>query len=265
VNILLHLIIAVYRRIKIIALVAVLLFTIAACTGIPENDKSNNPGTEQNENITDKSGSDSSADQEPETQESSSQPKQNSSSNNDGDAGQSKSKETSGDKGKTPEEILKDYYYAVIDQPSIDFELEDLEGNTVKLSDFKGKIVFLNFWATWCPPCREEMPHMQAFYDKYKDEDIVILAVNPNQLENQGINDSTKAEKKARDFVEEQGFTFPVLLDRDDSVWAVYQQRGIPANYVIDTEGMVKYLKPGAFMNVEEMEAFAEAVRAAGN
>ena len=164
-----------------------------------------------------------------------------------------------------PETILEGYQYGIIDAPIEDFELEDLEGNLVKLSDFKGKIVFLNFWATWCPPCRDEMPHMQAFYEKYKDEDIVILAVNPNQVENQGLNNAERAEEKARKFIDEHGFTFPVLLDRDDSVWAIYQQRGIPTNYMIDKEGTVKYLKPGAFGDVKEMEDFAEALRLSAN
>ncbi|HHY81770.1 MAG TPA: TlpA family protein disulfide reductase [Clostridiales bacterium] len=172
------------------------------------------------------------------------------------------SEETSGTEAKNPDEILKGYYYAKIDEPIVDFELEDLQGNKVRLSDFKGKIVFLNFWATWCPPCREEMPFMQELYEKYKDKDIVVLAVNPNQVENRGVDDSEKAEQKVREFIKENGYTFPILLDRDDSAWAVYQQRGIPANYVIDKEGVIKYLKPGAFTGLEEMEAFAEAIRA---
>ena len=165
------------------------------------------------------------------------------------------------------EAILKDYErsYAAIDAPIEDFELEDLEGNKVRLSDLEGKIVFLNFWATWCPPCRDEMPHMQAFYEKYKDEDVVILGINPNQVENQGINDAERAEEKVREFIDDNGFTFPILLDRDDSVWEVYQQRGIPANYMIDKEGTVKYLKPGAFSSLEEMEAFLEALKLSTN
>lgn len=166
------------------------------------------------------------------------------------------------DNAVSPEELLEGYYYGVVDAPIVDFELEDLEGNKVRLSDFKGRIVFLNFWATWCPPCREEMPHMQAFYEKYKNEDVVILAVNSNMTENQGINNSSRAEERARKFVEQEGYTFPVLLDRDDSVWAVYRQRGIPANYMIDRDGTVKYLKPGAFLSLQEMEDFAAALGA---
>jgi thiol-disulfide isomerase/thioredoxin len=158
-----------------------------------------------------------------------------------------------------PEKILEGYYYSKMGTEIMDFELEDLNGNKVRLSDFKGKIVFLNFWATWCPPCRHEMPFMQELYEKYKD-DLVILAVNPSGTENRGMGDSQKAEETVRQFIEEEGYTFPVLLDRDDSVWGMYRQRGIPANYMIDREGIIKYLKPGAFMSLEELEAFAKAL-----
>lgn len=161
-----------------------------------------------------------------------------------------------------PEEILEGYYYGIVDMPIIDFELEDLEGSKVRLSDLKGKAVFLNFWATWCPPCREEMPHMQEFYEKYKDSGVVILAVNSNQLENQGIDNSERAENKAREFIEQGGYTFPVLLDRDGEVWNIYMQRGIPVTYMIDKEGIIRYMKPGAFTGVEELEAFAKALGA---
>lgn len=157
--------------------------------------------------------------------------------------------------------ILQGYSFARIDMPSQDFALEDLEGNTVRLSDLQGKIVFLNFWATWCPPCRDEMPHMQTFYDQYKEEDVMVLAVNPTQVENRGSKDSKRAEEKVRQFIAQEGFTFPVLLDREDEAWAVYQQMGIPANYVIDKKGVIRYLKPGAFVSVAEMEAFADAIR----
>jgi len=158
-----------------------------------------------------------------------------------------------------PQKNLMGYFYAVVNMPISDFELEDLNGESYKLSELKGKIVFLNFWATWCPPCREEMPHMQEFYEKYKDRGVVLLAVSPASVENRGSSDSAAAEKKVREFIEEDGYTFPVLLDKDDAVWSVYMQRGIPANYVIDAEGTVRYLKPGAFAGLEEMEAFLKA------
>lgn len=164
---------------------------------------------------------------------------------------------------RDPEAILAPYrnQYAAINLPSEDFELQDLEGNLVRLSDLRGQVVFLNFWATWCPPCREEMPHMQVFHERYQDQDVVVLAVSPTSVELRGGSSSSRAERQVRAFIEEEGFTFPVLLDTEDAVWSVYQQRGIPVNYVIDAQGMVRYLKPGAFLSVEEMEAFLEAAR----
>ncbi len=227
------------NKLKILALSLVLLLIFTACTTASPGEQSPQPGTNppatsttSPPDATEKPGG-----SEPET----------------GDT--------------NAEVILKDYErsYAAIDAPIEDFELEDLEGNKVRLSDLEGKIVFLNFWATWCPPCRDEMPHMQTFYEKYKDEDVVILGINPNQVENQGTDNAERAEEKVREFIDDNGFTFPILLDRDDSVWEVYQQRGIPANYMIDKEGTVKYLKPGAFSSLEEMEAFLEALKLSTN
>ena len=238
-----------YKRFRIMILCMALLMVFVACSSnVPKNIKEiDDTNTSDNTDIVDNT----SPTPKPDVQDTdNNEPNQN-------------SEEVTGSDTNKSEDILKDYSYSIIDQPIEDFELEDLAGNLVKLSDFKGKIVFLNFWATWCPPCKEEMPHMQTFYDKYKDDDIVVLAVNPTQVENQGSSDSDKAEKKVREFIDQKSFTFPVLLDKDDSVWAFYQQRGIPANYVIDTEGIIRYLKPGAFISVEEMEAFAEAIRAA--
>jgi len=160
------------------------------------------------------------------------------------------------------EELLKEMY----DVPIVDFELEDLKGNMVKLSDYKGKIVFLNFWATWCPPCKEEMPYMQELYEEYKDQDVAILAVNPASVElrkdSLGEGDAEEAEKRVREFIEKEGFTFPILLDRKDEVWAVYMQWGIPANYIIDKEGIIRYLIPGAFISKDQMLEIIEKIRA---
>ena len=155
------------------------------------------------------------------------------------------------------EEILKE----MMDVPITDFEAVDLGGNIAKLSDYKGKIIFLNFWATWCPPCREEMPFMQELHDKYKDQDVVILAVNPTSVELRGGTDSNKAENQVRKFIKNSGYTFLVLLDKEDKAWSTYQQRGIPANYVIDKQGIVRYGFSGAFQSKEQMETLIENIR----
>lgn len=110
-----------------------------------------------------------------------------------------------------------------------DFTLSDLDGNEVSLSDFKGKVVFLNFWATWCPPCRNEMPSMEALYQKLKDKDFELLAVS---LDRQGSS-------AVKPFIRDYGLTFPILLDLDGKVARTYRVRGIPSTFVVDKEGLI--------------------------
>ncbi|MDT0161182.1 MULTISPECIES: peroxiredoxin family protein [Bacillaceae] len=112
-----------------------------------------------------------------------------------------------------------------------DFELTTLAGETVRLSDYKGQKVILNFWATWCPPCKAEMPHMQKFYEENKDKDVEILAVNLTNADN-----GTKAIES---FVQEYGLTFPIPLDQDGQLGVQYQVFSIPTSYIIDTNGVV--------------------------
>ncbi|MDQ0162188.1 peroxiredoxin family protein [Aeribacillus alveayuensis] len=116
-------------------------------------------------------------------------------------------------------------------KPAPDFKLTTLEGRVVKLSDFKGKKVILNFWATWCPPCKAEMPHLENFYNKYHDKGIEILAVNLTNME--------KGEENIKSFVKDYGLTFPILLDVDGSVGLKYQAFTIPTSYIIDSKGVI--------------------------
>jgi thiol-disulfide isomerase/thioredoxin len=109
-----------------------------------------------------------------------------------------------------------------------DFTLESLDGKTSSLSDFKGKLVFLNFWATWCPPCRGEMPAMQALYEKLKAKGLVILAV-----------DLAEEVAVVRDYVKQNKLTFPVLLDKAGEVGGIYGAESIPTTYLIDRAGNV--------------------------
>ena len=111
---------------------------------------------------------------------------------------------------------------------ALDFTLPDLSGNPVKLSDLRGKIVFLNLWATWCPPCRAEMPSMQTLYERLRGPDFVMLAVA----------EDTNADDVAA-FVKELGLTFPVLLDTDNKLPARFGVTGFPETFVIDREGNV--------------------------
>lgn len=113
-----------------------------------------------------------------------------------------------------------------------DFQLESLNGETIRLSDLEGKKVILNFWATWCPPCKAEMPHMQDFYDEQKDKNVELLSVN-----------LTTAEKNVKDietFVHEYELTFPIVLDQEGEIRDLYQAISIPTTYFIDSEGFIR-------------------------
>lgn len=114
-----------------------------------------------------------------------------------------------------------------------DFELKTLDGKQVKLSDLQGKKVILNFWATWCPPCKAEMPEMQKYYEEI-DSDVVILAVNIDPQLN------------VQEFVDENHITFPIPLDEEDEVNTIYQVISIPTTYFIDTKGIIREKHIGA-------------------
>ncbi|MCZ7624558.1 MAG: thiol-disulfide oxidoreductase [Candidatus Methylomirabilota bacterium] len=112
-----------------------------------------------------------------------------------------------------------------------DFTLKTLEGNTVRLSEFRGKkVVLINFWATWCPPCRLEMPTMQQIYTEYRDKGFEILAVNIE----------ADAKQEISDFVKELRLTFPILLDPDMKVLRKFRVIGLPVSILIDRQGIIR-------------------------
>lgn len=114
-----------------------------------------------------------------------------------------------------------------------DFELITLAGETVKLSDYRGKKVMLNFWASWCPPCRSEMPHMENYYTDNKESDnMEILAVNMTKTEKNKV-------ESAKEFVDEYKLSFPILLDKDSEVMKMYQIKVYPTSYIINEEGVI--------------------------
>jgi peroxiredoxin len=123
----------------------------------------------------------------------------------------------------------------VVGTPVEDFQLVDLSGKMQSLSQYRGKIVLVNFWATWCKPCTTEMPAMQAIYDKLRDKGFVVLAVN--ELED---------DAKVREHIKQYGHTFPVLMDRDNKVANQFGVFGLPVSVFIDQEGRVQeYIKGG--------------------
>ena len=178
----------------------------------------------------------------------------------DGNNAQSNANADQDDPQRDQSALIEGFDYIKIDQPAEDFTAWDFEGNEVQLSDYKGKIVFLYFWATWCGPCREKMPIIQEFYEEHKDQGVVVLAVSSTEVEMRGRKDADAAQDQVKRFIEENGFTFPVFLDRYSEGWKIYQQRGIPVNYVIDREGIVRFLRPGPYTDKQQMVEFLRLI-----
>lgn len=128
-----------------------------------------------------------------------------------------------------------------------DFRLVDLEGKSQTLSQYRGKVVLVNFWASWCKPCTTEMPAMQATYDKLRDKRFVVLAIN--ELED---------EAKVREHIKQYGHTFPVLMDRDNKVANQFGVFGLPVSVFIDEKGVVQeYIKGGLLTEQVILDAVA--------
>lgn len=119
-----------------------------------------------------------------------------------------------------------------------DFTLPSLQGDSKKLSDLRGKKVIINFWATWCGPCKAEMPEMQTYYEKHKGKDFTILGIN--------MTDTEKSKSDIKPFAKEYGVTFPVVLDTKGKVMGTYRVTGFPTSYFIDKQGVIQYKLVGA-------------------
>jgi peroxiredoxin len=111
-------------------------------------------------------------------------------------------------------------------KPAPDFTLPDLDGNQVSLHDYQGKLIFLNFWATWCIPCREEMPAMEQLHQTFQPQGLVILAV-----------DLKESPDKVKAFFDQHRLSYTALLDESGSVFRDYQVVGLPTTYLIGREG----------------------------
>ncbi|MBU7595664.1 thiol-disulfide oxidoreductase ResA [Metabacillus halosaccharovorans] len=130
-----------------------------------------------------------------------------------------------------------------------DFVLEDMSGNKVQLSDFKGKGVFLNFWGTWCKPCEEEMPYMERQYSHYKNLGIEILAVN--------IAESDVAIEA---FIKKHDLTFTILKDKDRAVTEAYDITPIPTTFLIDKNGKIEKVITGS-MTERDVANYMELIK----
>lgn len=139
----------------------------------------------------------------------------------------------------------------VVGSAAADFSLSDLDGRPQSLSQFRGKVVLVNFWATWCKPCTTEMPAMQATYDRLRNDGFVVLAVN--ELED---------EAKVREHIRQYGHTFPVLMDRDNRVANMYGVFGLPVSVFIDEKGVVQEYIKGGLLTEEKIHQVVDRIKA---
>jgi peroxiredoxin len=122
-----------------------------------------------------------------------------------------------------------------------DFTLKSLEGKNMRLAEQRGNVVLVNFWASWCGPCKQEMPHLNRLYDKYRASGFVLLGVN--------IDDDPRAASSA---AARMGLRFPVLLDADKAVSRLYDLGSMPATVLVDRDGRVRFLHRGYREGVED-------------
>jgi len=132
-----------------------------------------------------------------------------------------------------------------------DFTLGTLQGEQLKLSDLRGKIIVVNFWATWCPPCRAETPALETSYRLYKELDVVILGVN--------LTDQDSL-KDVESFVEEFSLTYPILLDRNGAIALLYQLNGLPTTFFVDRKGVIRTVVVGGPMSETFIRSKIEAL-----
>ncbi len=140
-------------------------------------------------------------------------------------------------KGKTPGEENKKLLEEATKKLS-ELKLLTLDGKEVKLSDYKGKVVLVNFWASWCPPCKEEMPIFEKVYQKYNDKNFLILAVNMDA-----------SEGALKEFLEKNRYSFPIVRIKGEAGLNI---PGLPTSYLVDKDGSVKKIRLGIYRELEE-------------
>jgi peroxiredoxin len=132
----------------------------------------------------------------------------------------------------------------VIGRPAPSFQLPTLDGQLASLGDFKGRPVIVNFWATWCEPCKQEMPALQA--EAASHPSLMVLGI-----------DNVESPVKVKPFVEQLGVTFPILLDEDGSMMERYQVTGLPTSYFIDGSGVLRFIYRGALTDASLRQGLA--------
>ncbi|MFN3742515.1 MAG: TlpA disulfide reductase family protein [Anaerolineales bacterium] len=133
-----------------------------------------------------------------------------------------------------------------------DFTLETLEGQSIRLNDLRGRVVVLNFWATWCPPCRAEMPTLEKISREYQGQEVVILGINST------IQDDMNA---IPGFVTQRGITFPILLDKSGKATRLYEIRALPTTFFIGPDGIIRFVTIGGPISEVTLRAQVEGSR----
>jgi peroxiredoxin len=136
-----------------------------------------------------------------------------------------------------------------IGSPAPDFQVELLDGEIFRLSEQKGKVVWINFWASWCPPCRAEMPDIEAIWQEEQNSDLVVVAV-----------DFAERPDEVREFAERLGMTFPVGLDTTGQITTNYRVSGFPSHFLVDREGILREIRVG-LMSQKTMRQKLEDLR----
>jgi peroxiredoxin len=133
-------------------------------------------------------------------------------------------------------------------RPARNITLETLDGTEVSLSDYEGSVVLVNFWATWCPPCRAEIPSFEAAYEAHKDEGFVVLGV-----------DVEESPDRVAPFVAEFQMTYPILLDEKGKIVQEWRARGLPMSLVVDRDGVIQARHIG-YLSAEKLEEYLEGI-----
>jgi peroxiredoxin len=127
----------------------------------------------------------------------------------------------------------------------VDFELPGLDGKTYRLSDYRGKWVLVNYWATWCPPCREELPELEVFHANHKDKDAVVLGIAMERIK----------KDRLQKFVDDQFLSYPILMMKPAASTELGKVPGLPTSYLVDPQGELAARQVGP-VTLDDLEAF---------